>query len=310
MDVKQAADIIKNGGIVAFPTETVYGLGANALDREAVKKVFRAKGRPTDNPLIVHVASSQMLLNVVRSIPPQARGLIKRFWPGPLTIIFPASDEIPIETTGGLSTVAVRMPDNITALALITEAGVPIAAPSANKSGRPSPTSVEHVKEDFPDIPILSGKHSRHGMESTVIALDGKPRILRQGAISLKQLREVIPNITIAEQNPERPESPGMKYRHYAPDRPLILFSPEQLEHMKLYVKGKDVIILCKDRYAKEFTGQVIKLGSTDKEMAKSLYKALRTKREGEELVVLGTEKKGHGRTIMDRLERAATKSY
>jgi len=307
MNLHEAARILKEGGIVAFPTETVYGLGANALDAEAIKKVFAAKGRSTDNPLIVHVCSSEQLHLVVRSISPLARKLMRKYWPGPLTIIFPASDALPIETTGGLTTVAVRMPAHDLALALIQEAGVPLAAPSANKSGRPSPTTWQHVRDDFPDIPLLEGEVTKHGLESTVVSVEGRPRILRQGALSLEELKKFVPGIVVGVQHPERAESPGLKYKHYAPDRPLRLFGPRQKKRMQMYCKGKDVVVLCQNKHVEDFPdAKVVPLGSTDEEMAQNLFSALRTRLPAKELVVLGVSKKGIGRTIMDRLERAS----
>ncbi len=233
----QAADILKNGGLVAFPTETVYGLGGNALDPEASKKIYGAKGRPSDNPLIVHVADISSVEPLVTELPREAGLLMKAFWPGPLTIILNVSPLVPKETTGGLSTVAIRMPSHPAALALIRAAGLPIAAPSANASGRPSPTRAEHVAEDLSgriDM-ILDGGAVGIGVESTIVDLTGEiPLILRPGYITKAMLEQVLGTVkidpAIARINEgemisgnEPPKAPGMKYRHYAPRAPLTL---------------------------------------------------------------------------------------
>ncbi len=226
-DIKKAAEIIKAGGTVAFPTETVYGLGANALDKEAVGKIFLAKNRPPDNPLIVHVSSSEMLYMVVREIPPAAKKLIDSFWPGPLTIILKRSDLVPDITTGGLDTVAVRMPAHDIALALIEEAGVPIAAPSANISGRPSPTKAEHVIKDMAGRidAVIKGVDSSIGVESTVIDLTvSPPALLRPGGLSLEEIIECIGEVVAVEDSVK---SPGMRYTHYSPKTRLVLVEGE-----------------------------------------------------------------------------------
>ncbi len=223
-DIKKAGEIIRKGGMVAFPTETVYGLGANALDEEAVQKIFQAKGRPSDNPLIIHIAEKKELYNLAEKVPQKAERLITRFWQGQLTIILKKKSIIPKTTTGGLDTVAVRMPDNKIALALIKESGVPIAAPSANISGKPSPTIVEHVIHDLNGRinMIINGGKTRIGVESTVIDLTQKiPAILRPGYITLKQIKEEIGKARMAKRTSNK--SPGMKYRHYAPEAELIL---------------------------------------------------------------------------------------
>lgn len=218
--------LIREGGLVAFPTETVYGLGANGLDGEAVRRIFEAKGRPQDNPLILHIAKKSTAKELWTRIPEYARILMDTFWPGPLTLIFNRSSIVPDEVTAGLDTVAVRMPDNKTALALIREAGVPIAAPSANSSGRPSPTTAAHVREDLDskiDL-VIDGGPCRFGLESTVLSLTGKPTVLRPGAVTREMLEAVIGPVELAPSilSPMKPgevaSSPGMKYRHYAPD--------------------------------------------------------------------------------------------
>ena len=222
----EAASIIRSGGLVAFPTETVYGLGANALDAVAVKKIYEAKGRPSDNPLIAHVADMEGLYAITNDVPETARVLADRFWPGPMTIILDKNETVPYETSGGLETVAVRMPSHELARELIRRAGVPIAAPSANTSGRPSPTSYEHVKMDLDgrvDM-IIDGGAVEIGVESTIIDVTSKvPTILRPGAITYEMLVEAIGEVAIDDtllskpSEDMRPIAPGMKYRHYAP---------------------------------------------------------------------------------------------
>lgn len=301
--IRTAARMLKKGEVVAFPTETVYGLGANALDANAVAKVFLLKGRPADNPLIVHIGDDRMLATVAGSISPIAKRLMKRFWPGPLTIIFRKKSAVPSITTGGRADVAVRMPKHPVALRLIKEAGVPIAAPSANRSGRPSPTAAAHVLEDFPNLFVIDGGETQHGVESTVISLVGKPAILRLGAISVEEIREIIPAVAVKT----RPvgnvaASPGQKYKHYAPSIPLYLF--RNADTLKEHVK-KDSVILCREQDLKRFTNAV-SLGKTNEEIAHNIYAALRTYKNGE-LLILGVPNKGLGRTVMDRLEKAAT---
>ncbi|MDE6733497.1 MAG: threonylcarbamoyl-AMP synthase, partial [Oscillospiraceae bacterium] len=222
---KKAAEILKRGGLVAIPTETVYGLAANALDENAVRKIFKAKGRPQDNPLIVHISGIEMLPPLVKNIPEIAKRLAERFWAGPLTMIFPKSDKIPDVTSGGLDTVAVRMPESKAAREIIKKCGFPLAAPSANLSGKPSPTSAAHVFEDMNGkIPlIIAGGECLVGVESTVICFkDGKIHILRPGGITEKMLAEfgeveVDKAVTAQPKADERVLSPGMKYKHYSP---------------------------------------------------------------------------------------------
>ncbi|MEG2152081.1 MAG: L-threonylcarbamoyladenylate synthase [Clostridia bacterium] len=226
-----AGSVIRAGGLVVFPTETVYGLGANGLCGEAVSKIFQAKGRPCDNPLILHVARKSDVKELWKQVPDNARLLMDTFWPGPLTLVYLKSDKIPCEVTAGLSSVAVRMPEHKTALALIRASGVPIAAPSANISGRPSPTCLEHVRHDMDakvDI-IIDGGPCRVGVESTVLSLVGPPTILRPGGITREMLSTVIGDVRLNHsileplgQN-EVAASPGMKYKHYAPNAEVIV---------------------------------------------------------------------------------------
>ncbi|MFO7612151.1 MAG: L-threonylcarbamoyladenylate synthase [Clostridia bacterium] len=222
------ADVIKNGGTVAFPTETVYGLGANALDDTAVKKIFSAKGRPNDNPLILHVAGITDVEKYAVDIPPFAYTLARIFWPGPLSMVLWKNDLVPMASTGGLHTAAFRVPSNNIALAIINQSGVPIAAPSANLSGKPSPTDGAHVIEDLSgrvDI-ILDAGGCRIGLESTVMDLTSSPPVvLRPGGISFDELRMVVPHLmkSYDSSDSEAPKSPGMKYTHYSPDASVIV---------------------------------------------------------------------------------------
>ena len=234
----QAAEIIRQGGLVAFPTETVYGLGADAKNPKAAAKIYAAKGRPSDNPLIVHIAGFEDLFQIVETLPEQAKVLADKFWPGPLTMIFKKNQNIPYETTGGLDTVAVRMPNHPVALALIRESGCMIAAPSANASGRPSPTLAEHVKEDLEGkIPlILDGGEVGIGIESTIIDLTEEiPMILRPGYITKEMLERVIGTVKIdpgilQQDSLARPKAPGMKYRHYAPKAELMIVDGDRAD--------------------------------------------------------------------------------
>ncbi|MBQ5712635.1 MAG: threonylcarbamoyl-AMP synthase [Oscillospiraceae bacterium] len=231
---KIAADIIKNGGLVAIPTETVYGLGANGLDEEAVAKIFIAKGRPQDNPLILHISGPEQIELFCHHIPQKAYDLAEAFWPGPLTIVLPAKDCVPKRTTGGLSTVAVRCPDHDTARAIIALSGVPIAAPSANISGKPSTTTAQHVLHDHDGKidAIVDGGPCRVGVESTIVDLtEERPRLLRPGGIGPEALIAVLGDLIVDKavtsqiDKDEVVKAPGMKYRHYAPQEPVVIVS-------------------------------------------------------------------------------------
>ncbi|MBQ6146171.1 MAG: threonylcarbamoyl-AMP synthase, partial [Clostridia bacterium] len=227
----QGAAVLQAGGLVAFPTETVYGLGANGLDGAAVDRIFEAKGRPNDNPLILHVAEKADAFRLWAGEPPHAQQLMDTFWPGPLTLIYYRSDIVPDEVTAGLDTVAVRMPDSTAARALIAAAGTPIAAPSANLSGKPSPTTAVHVLQDMDGrIPlILDGGPCRYGVESTVLSLVGVPTILRPGAVTKEMLAAVLgevalsPSVLAPLAAGEKAASPGMKYKHYAPNAQVLV---------------------------------------------------------------------------------------
>lgn len=233
--LKTAADILKKGGLVAFPTETVYGLGGDALNPEASAKIYSAKGRPSDNPLIVHIADMDALYGIVKEVPEQAKRLAEAFWPGPLTMIFEKNDKVPLETTGGLDSVAVRMPSSEIARELIAASTGYIAAPSANTSGRPSPTKAEHVRDDLDgriDM-ILDGGEVGIGIESTIVDFTEEiPTILRPGYITQTMIASVIGDVQmdkglIAENSGIHPKAPGMKYKHYAPKADLVIVEGE-----------------------------------------------------------------------------------
>jgi L-threonylcarbamoyladenylate synthase len=329
--IEEAAKIIKNGGVVAFPTETVYGLGANGLDVEAVKKIFRAKGRPQDNPLILHVCSIDQVEELVEEIPNIAKVCMERFWPGPLTIIFRKSSIVPDIITAGLDTVAIRMPNHSIALELIRFSDGPIAAPSANISGRPSPTSAKHVIEDMMgkvDM-IIDGGSTGIGLESTVLDLSGdKPMILRPGGITEEDLRKIIPNVSldfaiIKEDENLIPKSPGQKYRHYAPKAEMIVFSGEIeriIEAIILRTKeninlGKKVGIICtdetKDFYKECMSAIIISVGSRVEQetIAHNLFNTLRIFDEENIDIILseGVELSDLGVAIMNRMMKAAS---
>ena len=237
--INQAGEIIRQGGLVAFPTETVYGLGADALNEEAAAKIYAAKGRPSDNPLIAHIADLEMLKPLVEEIPPVAEKLMDAFWPGPMTLIFNKSNLVPKGTTGGLDTVAVRYPNHPIAQALIKAAGVSIAAPSANLSGKPSPTLGEHVIDDMDgriDM-IIDGGMVGMGLESTIIDVTvNPPMILRPGFITYEMVKEIVPDATedrtiFTKPTKEfKPKAPGMKYRHYAPSADYTIYKGDEVK--------------------------------------------------------------------------------
>lgn len=326
--IKEASDILHAGDMVAFPTETVYGLGADALDEMASKKIYAAKGRPSDNPLIVHVANEQQILPLVKEIPESARKLMKAFWPGPLTIIFNKSDVVPYGTTGGLDTVAIRMPNHKVALTLIEESNIPIAAPSANTSGRPSPTTAMHVMDDLNGkiSMVIDGGAVGIGIESTIVDVTGDiPMILRPGYINKKMLEEVVGEVTIDKAilepvSPDlKPKAPGMKYKHYAPKADFTMFDgdidkvADRINELaESYIKkGYKVGIISsaesKDRYR---YGEVISIGSRNNELSisKNLYKVLREFDDKQVDYILGETFRSEelGQAIMNRLLKAA----
>ena len=345
-ELKEAAQILRDGGLVAFPTETVYGLGGNALDEKAAGKIYAAKGRPSDNPLIAHVSCAAEVTPLVKYIPEAGKKLMDAFWPGPLTIIFPKSDIVPYGTTGGLDTVAVRMPVDPVANRLIALAGVPVAAPSANTSGRPSPTTADHVWQDLNGKieMIIDGGPVGIGVESTIVDVSGDvPAVLRPGAITMEMLKDVLGEVTIdpAILGPMaegvRPKAPGMKYKHYAPKADLTLVEPanvadarktgeavamtqEQVEQMVKTVwklakekidAGCKVGIICTDESRLRYPqGEVRSIGArkSQESVAHNLYALLR---EFDDLKVdyIFSESftQDHlGQAIMNRLSKAA----
>lgn len=324
----QCGQIIRQGGLVAFPTETVYGLGANALDGEACKAIFMAKGRPQDNPLIVHVSSFEEVVDLVSAVPETAITCMERFWPGPLTLVMPKSAKIPAQVSAGLETVALRMPDHPVALALIRAAGVPIAAPSANLSGRPSPTLAQHVMEDLAGKvdAVLDAGACRVGLESTVLDLSEEiPTILRPGGVTREELTDILGKVRFDPglSNPDvTPRSPGVKYLHYAPRGEAVMVegTPENvrrriaLEVRNAKAKGLRVGVLCTGESV-EFlraagADYLAELGSRlqPQSAAATLYEALREcDSRGIQLILAETfDKTGIGTAVMNRLEKAA----
>ena len=326
--IQEAALFIQHGQLVAFPTETVYGLGSSALDPEAIKAIFQAKGRPSDNPLIVHVASIDMTYQVARCVPENALTLMKAFWPGPLTLVLPKKPHIPMEITAGLDTVAIRMPDHPVALALLKSSNLPIAAPSANLSGRPSPTTAEHVLTDLNGkIPlILDGGPCREGVESTVLDLSHTPAvILRPGAVTYEMLLPFLPGLIEAKNslksNSEVPISPGMKYAHYAPKAPITLYTGSneavcdkmaQDAHLAKTSGEKVGVILT--RYSCKIESDLLfDLYDPDTNRmlhntAQQLFQCFRTCDLGgvDRILLQGVEEKDLGRAVMNRMVKAA----
>lgn len=325
--ISEAGSILKQGGLVAFPTETVYGLGANALDEEAAKKTYAAKGRPSDNPLIVHIADIQALEEIAVNIPPETEELAFHFWPGPLTMIFEKSEKVPYGTTGGLDTVAVRMPSDLIARELILAAGGFVSAPSANTSGRPSPTTAEHVREDLDGKieMILDGGSVDIGLESTILDMTvTPPMILRPGAITADMLEKVIGPVSVDEtilgsESEQAPKAPGMKYRHYAPKAKLTIVEGTLREEVlairqlayAAFREGKNVGIIATNETEKFYTHGLVKnIGTRENEktIARNLYAVLREFDE-EEVEAIYSESfaiQGIGNAIMNRLEKAA----
>ena len=339
-ELKEAAGILRSGGLVAFPTETVYGLGGNALDEDAARKIYAAKGRPSDNPLIAHVSCVEEVAPLVKEIPEAGRKLMEAFWPGPLTMIFPKSDKVPYGTTGGLDTVAIRMPDDPVANRLIALAGVPVAAPSANTSGRPSPTTADHVWQDMNGRieMIIDGGPVGIGVESTIVDVSSEvPAVLRPGAITMEMLEAVLGDVSVdpAILGPlsadVRPKAPGMKYKHYAPKADLTLVEPEdvdrengldekQLQAMIGKVRelsrgkieaGCRVGVICTDESRHCYTdGAVRSIGERKSQasVAHNLYALLREFDDlGVDYIFSESFPKDHlGQAIMNRLSKAA----
>lgn len=319
--IKEAAELLRKGGIVAIPTETVYGLAGNALDGSVTQKIYKAKGRPSDNPLIVHISEYSQWAPLVKEIPEGARALADAFWPGPLTVILPKSKLIPDGVSGGLDTVAVRMPSNEIARKIISEAGVPLAAPSANTSGKPSPTSAKHVIDDLSGKidAIVDGGNCDVGVESTVISLAvSPPRLLRPGGITPEMLTEVLGEIEIDDAvynklaEGQTAASPGMKYKHYSPKAEIVLIKSD-LEAFIAYAKKnatESSAVLCFEGEESSMPIRSVTYGKKDDALsqAKNIFDALRRLDEiGADRVFARYPKNdGVGLAVFNRLIRAA----
>lgn len=327
--LKRGGEILKTGGLVAFPTETVYGLGGDALNPDSSKKIYEAKGRPSDNPLIVHIADFEDLQTITSKIPQEAGKLADAFWPGPLTMILPKSERVPLATTGGLETVAVRMPNHPIALALIRESGGFVAAPSANTSGKPSPTLAAYVAEDMDgkiDM-IIDGGALGIGLESTIVDLTvSPPQILRPGYITEQMLSEVLGEVSMdatilhsAQDCGQVPKAPGMKYRHYAPKGELTIVKGEQ-KAVADYINqraeaeqnaGEKVGVIATDEWMDFYKADVVKSAgsrSDEETVARRLYTILR-EFDDENVTKIYSEAfeaEGLGQAIMNRLLKAA----
>ena len=316
--IQQAVRVLRRGGVVAFPTETVYGLGARLSDPKGIKKIYAVKGRPSDNPLIVHVSSLKEFGQLTRNVPPAAFKLVENFWPGPLTLVCKKTALVPRGVTAGLDTVAVRMPQHPVALKLLKALGEPIAAPSANRSGRPSPTRYEDVRRELKGKAglILDGGRSRVGLESTVLDLTRKPfRILRPGCVSLEDLRKVIPGVAVWGGGASRAAapSPGMKHRHYQPHCKVVLARPEEWSVVlsRWIAEGGRLGGISFSRPIPLHPNVVFRMSfkGDARAYARGLYAHFfeAEKAKVQVLVVESMEEKGVGRAVMDRLARAAT---
>lgn len=330
--IDYAADVLKAGGLVAFPTETVYGLGADATNEKAVKDIFKAKGRPSDNPLIVHISHKSDVNRLVTKVPEEALRLMDTFWPGPITLVMDKSRIIPYVITAGLDTVAIRMPSHPVALCLIERCGLPLAAPSANTSGKPSPTDARHVIDDLygkVDVIIDAGRCDV-GLESTVLDITGSPPvILRPGGVTYEQLLDLLgevgidPALTSKDLKNITPKSPGIKYKHYAPKAELIIFKGDvdkvsceiTKRFQELSLRGTSVGILATDQTKELYKtlcagAEIISSGDRDKPetIASSLFRTLRKFDEKEVKVILAEaiDNYGIGLAVMNRLNKAA----
>ena len=320
--ISAAADILRQGGLVGIPTETVYGLGANALDAEAVNKIFEAKGRPQDNPLIIHIPGPQWLPRYCEDVPPLAYTLARKFWPGPLTMILKRKPIVPDATTAGLDTVGVRCPDHQVTLSIIREAGVPVAAPSANTSGRPSPTCIADMIEDMDGKieGMFDGGPCTVGVESTIIDLTcTPPRLLRPGGLPLESLEAVLGHVDVDKavvsllKDGERPKAPGMKYRHYAPKAPVTVVTGDPAASAA-YIRAHlpaGAGVICFTEYKDLFPGRSIHdLGSAhDKaEQARRVFDALREfdHETVTEIYAQCPDPAGLGLAVSNRLKKAA----
>ncbi|HOJ87550.1 MAG TPA: L-threonylcarbamoyladenylate synthase [Pseudothermotoga sp.] len=318
--LRKAADLIKEGGVVAFPTETVYGLGADCFNISAVLKIFEIKKRPPDNPLIVHIYDKKQLEDLIDQDYQKASAIIDVFWPGPVTLIFRKKSDVPREVTGGLETVAVRMPSHPVAQKLLLLSATPIAAPSANLSGKPSPTRAEHVIEDLYGLvdAIIDGGETPFGIESTIIDFSReRPVLLRPGPATIEEILKLVPNLEIPDfllkkiNEPVRPLSPGMTYRHYAPEKPLILVTNEN-KLDEILLKYPEAPVICPQEMTTRFYGRRTIVLGTLKEpftIAQNLFHVLRTVDSitTNAVIAIGFEPKGILFSVMNRLRRAAT---
>ena len=337
----EPAKLLREGHTVAFPTETVYGLGANGLSGPAVEQIYSAKGRPGDNPLILHIANREQLMPLVSHIPPVAEKLMDAFWPGPLTLVFPKSQLVPEQVTAGLTTVAVRMPDHPVALSLIAAAGVPVAAPSANRSGKPSPTEASHVLEDLSGkiTAVVAGGNAQVGLESTVLDVTpSRPMLLRPGSITREMLEQVVGQVDIdptlqgqalggqALGDQAQPKAPGMKYAHYAPEGQVYLVDGSSMEAvaakmLSLAQEGKEgqqqvALLVSKELLAvdsrlAQVADQLFILGTREDlpGIGQQIYSALRQCDSlGMELIIAEAyPRAGYGMALMNRLDKAAS---
>lgn len=323
-ELKKHAKLLSEGKTVIFPTETVYGLGANALDEDAVKKIYEAKGRPSDNPLIVHIHEKEQVHELAKDVNDNAKIVMDRFWPGPITIILNKKDIVPKTTSGGLDTVAIRMPSHKIAKEIIKQSGVPIAAPSANISGRPSPTKAQHVKDEMEGrvSGIVLGGDSNFGLESTVLDLTSEtPMILRPGSITKEDLESVLgkveldPSLAKKEDN-KKAKAPGMKYTHYSPDADVFIVSGSEDD---VFNKVNELIlinnenglktgVMCLEKNKHKYNGEVISLGSTLEEVASNLFNVLREMDKLKVDIIYSEEFEiaGIGQAIMNRLLKSA----
>lgn len=315
--INTAAEILKNGGIVGIPTETVYGLAASAYDENAINKVFKAKGRPQDNPLIVHISDLDMLNDVADGVPEIAYTLAESFWPGPLTMVMHRNDKIADCVSAGLATVAVRMPSNAVARDVIRKSGLPLAAPSANASGRPSPTTADHVLNDLDGKidAVIMGDECDFGVESTVITLVGQtPMLLRPGAVTYEQLLKFMPNLEISDavlnelKAGDKAESPGMKYKHYAPKTTAFLVEGDGFA--EFVNKQENAVAVCFEEEAEAITLPKLIYGSKQDKpaLAHSCFSVLREVDSfgAESVFIHAPEKDGVGLAVYNRLIRAA----
>lgn len=320
-EIAKAAEILKNGGLVAVPTETVYGLAGSAFSSEAVKKIYEAKGRPSDNPLIVHIADIHELDIIASEISPIAKKCMEEFWPGPFTAVVPKSDNIPSAVSGGLDTVAVRMPDNDVTRQIIRLSGLPLAAPSANRSGSPSPSTAAHVIDDLSgriDAVVVSGDCAV-GVESTVVSFAvTPPRLLRPGGITAEQLKKIIPDLVIDSAVISEPEkgakvaSPGMKYKHYSPEADVVMAVGSKADFISFCKKNSNnyELALCFDEDLDGLAVPALSLGASydHERQAELLFSHLREidKRGVKKVIVHAPDKDGMGLAVYNRLIRAA----